>query len=135
MTATAQRDITSPLIAVHAGPAPVDPHVVAVTWPDLLFREGEPQAMSTGTPAGGHHDVPVYGPRDLPTSGWTWWRRRKAIRMVQIGGPCRVVTAHGTVALPRGWRGYLVVDEPGGFPYPIGDGDQRRTYEPAGEPS
>jgi hypothetical protein len=103
-------------------------------WPELLFREGEPTAMSTGAPAGGHHDVPLYEPHNLPGSGWTWWRKRTATRMVQIGGPCRVQTANGPVALPVGWRGYLAIDE-AGWPYPVDDAVQRSSYEPAGEPA
>lgn len=108
--------------------------MVAVTWPDLLFREGEPNAVSTGTPAGGRAERTVYDRDHLPASGWTWWRKRNATRMVQVGGPFIVHTVDGPVALPPGWRGYLAVDD-SGYPYPVADEAHRRAYEPAGEPS
>lgn len=101
-------------------------------WPELLFREGEPTAMSTGTPAGGHAAHPVYDGQNLPAAGWQWFRKRTATRMVQIGGPCSVQTANGRVSLPVGWRGYLAVDE-AGYPYPVDNDVHRKSYEPAGE--
>jgi hypothetical protein len=102
-------------------------------WPELLFREGEPTAMS-GAPAGGHAAHPVYDASNLPGSGWEWYRKTGATRMVQVGGPCTVVTVTGPHPLPVGWRGYLAVDSEG-HPYPIADEVFRASYEPAGEPT
>lgn len=102
-------------------------------WPELLFREGEPSAVSTGTPAGGHTAHHVYDDESLPGSGWTWWRPRVATRMVQVGGPCTIYTTHGPIQKPVGWRGYLAIDE-NGNPFPIDDETHRKSYEPAGEP-
>lgn len=104
-----------------------------MSWPELLFREGEPKAMSDGAPAGAHHDRPTYDRHHLPAGDWRWYRRREAIRMVQVGGPFIVHTTQGAVAIPPGWRGYLAVDAYGN-PYPVGAGQFHRDYEPAGEP-
>lgn len=88
--------------------------------------------MSTGTPTGGQAEHPVYDAKNMPGNGWTWFRKRHATPMVQVGGPCTIVTVTGPHKLPVGWRGYLAVDAEG-HPYPIDDSVHRASYEPAGE--
>lgn len=94
---------------------------------------GEPSAVNDRAPAGAHAEHPTYDRIHLPRSGWRWWRKRRATAMVQLGGPCTIVTIDGPVTLPVGWRGYLAIDE-AGHPYPVTDSVHRASYEPAGEP-
>lgn len=106
-------------------------------WPELLFREGEPTAMTAAkptTPAGAHAEHPVYDAEHLPAGNvWRWFRKRQATHMAPIGGPATIVTCDGPVTLPVGWRGWVAIDATG-HPYPVAEDVHRRSYEPAGEP-